>query len=57
MSGTITIYFFHFELTLVQDERLGYSFSLMQVFSLFSAPCVEDMILSPIHMLGFFLEN
>jgi hypothetical protein len=48
----------HFELIWVQVERLGSSFSLLQVDnSVFPAPFIEEAVFSPMHILGSFVKN
>jgi hypothetical protein len=47
----------HFELILVQGERLGFSFSFLIADNHFPATFVEKAVFSPLYVFGAFVKN
>jgi hypothetical protein len=53
----MTLYEGHFELTLVQGERQGSSYSFLCRYQVFPATFVEESVFSPSCVLGSFVED
>jgi hypothetical protein len=47
----------HFELIFVHSERHGSSFSSSFGYQVFQASFVEEVVFSPVCVLGFFVED